>query len=92
MDSLSHLLALLAPRCEVNLHCRFGGRWQAGHEQMRSGVVPSAFCVAWRGATDGRQTNPADAGGRCHLAPARIAAPDGKPGGVGADPACRPPL
>ncbi|MGF0702627.1 hypothetical protein ACQR8Y_27240, partial [Klebsiella pneumoniae] len=26
MDSLSHLLALLAPRCEVNLHCRFGGR------------------------------------------------------------------
>ncbi|MGF1094526.1 hypothetical protein ACQSEY_26205, partial [Klebsiella pneumoniae] len=21
MDSLSHLLALLAPRCEVNLHC-----------------------------------------------------------------------
>ncbi|HGH4762771.1 hypothetical protein ACQR8F_29840, partial [Klebsiella pneumoniae] len=22
MDSLSHLLALLAPRCEVNLHCR----------------------------------------------------------------------
>nr|VUD33442.1 Uncharacterised protein [Raoultella sp. NCTC 9187] len=23
MDSLSHLLALLAPRCEVNLHCRF---------------------------------------------------------------------
>ncbi|MDN7208098.1 hypothetical protein ACWGWN_23925, partial [Klebsiella pneumoniae] len=25
MDSLSHLLALLAPRCEVNLHCRFGG-------------------------------------------------------------------
>ncbi|HGI7017942.1 TPA: hypothetical protein ACJTOB_005184, partial [Klebsiella pneumoniae] len=24
MDSLSHLLALLAPRCEVNLHCRFG--------------------------------------------------------------------
>ena len=40
MDSLSHLLALLAPRCEVNLHCRFGGRWQAGHQQMRSGVVP----------------------------------------------------
>ncbi len=37
MDSLSHLLA---PRCEVNLHCRFGGRWQAGHQQMRSGVVP----------------------------------------------------
>ena len=37
MDSLSHLLALLAPRCEVNLHCRFGGRWQAGHQQMRSG-------------------------------------------------------
>ena len=36
----SHLLALLAPRCEVNLHCRFGGRWQAGHQQMRSGVVP----------------------------------------------------
>ncbi len=35
MDSLSHLLAL-APRCEVNLHCRFGGRWQAGHEQMRA--------------------------------------------------------
>ncbi len=23
MDSLSHSLALLAPRCEVNLHCRF---------------------------------------------------------------------
>ena len=49
MDSLSHLLALLAPRCEVNLHCRFGGRWQAGHQQMRSGVVPGTWCCAARG-------------------------------------------
>ena len=49
MDSLSHLLALLAPRCEVNLHCRFGGRWQAGHQQMRSGVVP--WHVVLRGAS-----------------------------------------
>ena len=49
MDSLSHLLALLAPRCEVNLHCRFGGRWQAGHEQMRSGVVPWHFVLRGEG-------------------------------------------
>ena len=48
MDSLSHLLALLAPRCEVNLHCRFGGRWQAGHQQMRSGVVPwHVVCILY---------------------------------------------
>ena len=47
MDSLSHLLALLAPRCEVNLHCRFGGRWQAGHQQLRSGVGP------WHGVRRG---------------------------------------
>ncbi|ALR78703.1 AraC family transcriptional regulator [[Enterobacter] lignolyticus] len=40
MDTLSHLLALLSPRCEVNLHCRFGGRWQAGHDQLTAGVVP----------------------------------------------------
>ena len=53
MDSLSHLLALLAPRCEVNLHCRFGGRWQAGHQQMRSGVVP--WHVVLRGATCARE-------------------------------------
>ena len=51
MDSLSHLLALLAPRCEVNLHCRFGGRWQAGHQQMRSGVVPGTWCCAARGGS-----------------------------------------
>lgn len=49
MDSLSHLLTLLAPRCEVNLHCRFGGRWQAGHEQMRSGIVPWHFVLRGRG-------------------------------------------
>jgi AraC family transcriptional activator of mtrCDE len=90
MDSLSHLLALLAPRCEVNLHCRFGGRWQAGHQQMRSGVVPWHFVLRGEGRlTVGKQTRQMRAG---HPAPARIAAPDGKPGGVGADPACRPPL
>ena len=39
MDSLSHLLALLAPRCEVNLHCRFGGRWQAGHFPSKTACI-----------------------------------------------------
>nr|WP_318383627.1 AraC family transcriptional regulator [uncultured Enterobacter sp.] len=39
MDSLSHLLALLAPTCEVNLHCRFAGRWAADHVQREAGVV-----------------------------------------------------
>lgn len=63
MDSFSHLLALLAPRCEVNLHCRFGGRWQAGHEQMRSGVVPWHFVLRGEGRlTVGKQTRQMRAG------------------------------
>lgn len=69
MDSLSHLLALLAPRCEVNLHCRFGGRWQAGHQQMRSGVVPSARGAARRGAAQRRQPDPSPARGDVVLLP-----------------------
>lgn len=40
MDTLSHLLSLLSPRSEVNLHCRFGGRWHADHDQLMAGVVP----------------------------------------------------
>lgn len=57
MDSLSHLLTLLAPRCEVNLHCRFGGRWQAGHSQMRTGVVPWHFVLRGEGRlTVGKET------------------------------------
>lgn len=40
MDSLSQLLAMLAPTCAVNLHCRFAGRWEAGHDQLAPGVVP----------------------------------------------------
>ncbi len=40
MDSLSQLLALLAPRCVVNLHCRFGGQWAADQRQQAPGVVP----------------------------------------------------
>nr|WP_264754657.1 hypothetical protein [Klebsiella pneumoniae] len=79
MDSLSHLLALLAPRCEVNLHCRFGGRWQAGHQQMRSGVVP--WHVVLRG--EARRPDPSPARGRCRPPAPRFAAPDGEPGGVG---------
>lgn len=63
MDSLSHLLTLLAPRCEVNLHCRFGGRWQAGHEQMRSGIVPWHFVLRGEGRlTVGNQTRHMRAG------------------------------
>ncbi|MGS4819405.1 AraC family transcriptional regulator [Raoultella terrigena] len=63
MDSLSHLLALLAPRCEVNLHCRFGGRWQAGHDQMPGGVVPWHFVLRGEGrVTVGHQTRHMRAG------------------------------
>ncbi|HCB3014471.1 TPA: cupin domain-containing protein, partial [Klebsiella aerogenes] len=63
MDSLSHLLTLLAPRCEVNLHCRFGGRWQAGHDQMRAGVVPWHFVLRGEGRlTVGHQTRHMRAG------------------------------
>ncbi|AGN85500.1 AraC family transcriptional regulator [Enterobacter sp. R4-368] len=40
MDSLSQLLAMLAPLCAVNLHCRFAGRWEADHQQLAPGVVP----------------------------------------------------
>lgn len=40
MDSLSALLAVLAPECAVNLHCRFNGRWVADHQQMPAGIVP----------------------------------------------------
>lgn len=52
MDSLSQLLTLVAPRCEVNLHCRFGGRWQTPHDQHAAGVVP--WHVVLRG--EGRLT------------------------------------
>ncbi len=83
MDSLSHLLALLAPRCEVNLHCRFGGRWQAGHQQMRSGVVPWHVVLRGEGRLNvGGQTHHLRAGDVVLPAP-RFAAPDGEPGGVG---------
>ncbi|WP_044182913.1 helix-turn-helix domain-containing protein [Phytobacter massiliensis] len=40
MDSLSQLLNMLNPRCEVNLHCRFAGRWEADHPQLGPGMVP----------------------------------------------------
>lgn len=40
MDSLSHLLTLLAPASVVNLHCQFAGRWAADHTQLAPGVVP----------------------------------------------------
>ncbi len=83
MDSLSHLLALLAPRCEVNLHCRFGGRWQAGHQQMRSGVVPWHVVLRGEGRLNvGGQTHHLRAGDVVPPA-ARFAASDGEPGGVG---------
>lgn len=63
MDSLSHLLTLLAPRCEVNLHCRFGGRWQAGHNQMRAGVVPWHFVLSGEGRLSvGKETRQMRAG------------------------------
>ncbi|MFU0882363.1 AraC family transcriptional regulator [Kluyvera cryocrescens] len=63
MDSLSHLLTLLAPRCEVNLHCRFGGRWQVGHDQMRTGIVPWHFVLRGEGRlTVGNQTRDMRAG------------------------------
>lgn len=64
MDSLSHLLALLAPRCEVNLHCRFGGRWQAGHQQMRSGVVPWHVVLRGEGLNGWRRKR-TQTSGRC---------------------------
>lgn len=63
MDSLSHLLTLLAPRCEVNLHCRFGGRWQASHNQMRRGIVPWHFVLRGEGRlTVGNETRHMRAG------------------------------
>ncbi|MDV2863409.1 Exoenzyme S synthesis regulatory protein ExsA [Phytobacter ursingii] len=40
MDNLSSLLAVLAPQCVVNLHCRFNGRWAADHQQRPGGIVP----------------------------------------------------
>lgn len=40
MDNLSRLLSLLAPVCNVNLHCRFTGRWDADHPQQVAGIVP----------------------------------------------------
>ena len=40
MDNLSSLLAVLAPQCVVNLHCRFNGRWAADHQQLPAGIVP----------------------------------------------------
>ncbi len=52
MDSLSHLLALLAPRCEVNLHCRFGGPL-AGRAPANAAAAwcPGTWCCAARGGS-----------------------------------------
>ncbi|HAZ54563.1 MAG TPA: AraC family transcriptional regulator [Franconibacter helveticus] len=40
MDTLSQLIALLAPQGSVDLHCRFAGRWEADHPQTPAGVMP----------------------------------------------------
>ncbi|PUW42804.1 cupin domain-containing protein, partial [Cronobacter sakazakii] len=40
MDSLSQLIALLAPESSVDLHCRFAGRWQSDHAQSPVGHIP----------------------------------------------------
>ncbi|WP_426711724.1 AraC family transcriptional regulator [Cronobacter muytjensii] len=40
MDSLSQLIALLAPESSVDLHCRFAGRWQSDHAQRPVGYIP----------------------------------------------------
>ncbi len=51
MDSLSHLLALLAPRCEVNLHCRFGGAGRPGTSKCAAAWCPGTWCCAARGGS-----------------------------------------
>ncbi|EKY3198224.1 cupin domain-containing protein [Cronobacter turicensis] len=40
MDSLSQLIALLAPESSIDLHCRFAGRWASDHAQSPAGHIP----------------------------------------------------
>ncbi|EKM0374667.1 cupin domain-containing protein [Cronobacter turicensis] len=40
MDSLSQLIALLAPESSIDLHCRFAGRWASDHAQRPAGHIP----------------------------------------------------
>ncbi|EOI3550543.1 AraC family transcriptional regulator [Cronobacter turicensis] len=40
MDSLSQLIALLAPESSIDLHCRFAGRWASDHAQSLVGHIP----------------------------------------------------
>lgn len=40
MDTLSQLIALLAPHGAVDQHCRFAGHWEADHPQTPAGVMP----------------------------------------------------
>ena len=70
MDSLGHLLALLAPRCKVNL-LPAGLLAVAGRPGMSRCAAAwyLAFCVCVAGRLTVGKTDPADAGRRCHLAP-----------------------
>ncbi|WKE66491.1 AraC family transcriptional regulator [Gallaecimonas kandeliae] len=46
MDSLSQLIGLLAPKGQVDLHCRFSGSWQSDHPQAPKGHLPYHLILA----------------------------------------------
>lgn len=49
MDSLSHLIALLAPKGVVDLRCRFSSNWTEHHPQAEAGRAPYHVILGGQG-------------------------------------------
>ncbi len=63
MDSLSHLVRMLAPSGSVDLRCRFAGDWFVAHDPLPPGQVPYHVILEGRGrARIGRDTLELEAG------------------------------
>ena len=63
MDSLSHLVRMLAPSGSVDLRCRFAGDWFVAHDPAPPGQVPYHLILEGRGrARIGRDSLELEAG------------------------------
>ncbi|MDB5973452.1 MAG: Transcriptional regulator, AraC family [Nevskia sp.] len=63
MDSLSHLVRMLAPSGSVDLRCRFAGDWFVAHDPAPPGQVPYHVILEGRGrARIGRDSLELEAG------------------------------
>jgi len=63
MDSLSHLVRMLAPSGSVDLRCRFAGDWFVAHDPAPPGQIPYHLILEGRGrARIGRDSLELEAG------------------------------